>query len=339
MSSNLENDVTYSKFEKELTQTQTPTSSTPPAPPVQTPVKRINVILPAKPERLQVIFVGKAGAGKTAIQKTLLERQLQQCTQDDVQKVVNDKAFRRLSSGASTIGIDEGIPEVKIELMKDDEIRNVVNLKMVDVEGYGESAHLEINWKMIMDFIHLKQKQKDPVHVVVFLLDPFRFIKADKEFLQLLSENMNVIPLISKCDTMNPKQKTFWQTKLFELLVDSKINFHRVHPSKILCVAGSETGSFRDYSFAQNVDITSPHISDIAEFENLFFGQCFWEIRSQAQKFQEDWQNSSTWLSIVKQAPVTVVTKTSKFIYYIAVLIAVIFAYLFGKISAAPRFY
>jgi len=329
MSSNLINDTNANLEKKEDTQSKALSA-----------VKRLNnVILPAKPERLQVIFVGKAGTGKTAIQRTLLERQLQRNTQDDLQKVVYDKALKRLSSGDSTIGIDEEIPEVKIELMKDDEVRNVVNLKMVDVEGYGESAHLENNWKMIMNYIHRKQKEKDPIHVVFFLLDPFRFIRADKEFLQLLSENINVIPLISKCDTMNPNQKAFWQTKLFQILVDNKINFYKVHPSKILCVAGSETGSFREYSFAHNVDITSPHISDITEFETLFFGQCFWEIRSQAQKFQENWENSITWINIVRQAPVAVVANTSKHLTYIAFLVAVIFAFLYGRVFAPINYY
>jgi len=243
--------------------------------------------IPLAPYNLRLAIIGQSGVGKSCFVRTLFEFEYNSGKDDHIKK-----AKAHLEQGEKTVEINE-FPPFKINI----NATQVVNLTLIDTVGYGDAAHLEENWALILNDLQTRhQKGKSfAVDAVIYILEPCRIKGADVEFMKLLSENVALIPVIGKIDSMDPKQRISWRKELYSFLLDNSVKFFHLNDEKeILGVCGAESGTKRSYGFHEDIDIFDKTVSDMTKFKNLLYAN-YYHILEQKKQFHGKWKGLGPW--------------------------------------------
>jgi len=179
-----------------------------------------------------------------------------------------------------------------LKIVASNYIENVVDnviyrYTIYDTPGHGDALNILEHWFKVIDKIEeLSKSEKTRVHLILYLLEPFRLNNLDAFFMKELAEVVDVLPLIAKIDSMDPIQKESWKKELFKELEKLKIKFQKFGLDYIMGVSGSENGSSRKIGSNEkdyNIFINDPNFSD----NNLFavkFGENIMNIISVGKK-------------------------------------------------------
>jgi len=282
--------------------------------------------VPSAPIPLRVAFIGPSGVGKSCLIRTLFEH-----TKEENDHIAEAKKI--LEEGNSTIKVQAYDP---FYLRINSE--QVILLSLIDTVGYGDDAHLEENWEVIMEDFSRRNQQGEgyAVDVVIYILEPCRIKGADVEFMKLLGENFVLIPVIGKADSMDPKQRDDWKGKLYTILKSEReIDFFSLSDKpEILGVCGSENGAVRTYGFHDKIDIFDVRVSDMDKFKERLYDQ-YHIIRKRKKEFLKTWKTSVHWSKFLGPKKAIVKHRGALFTvayHLVLILIAFFVGQMFGNI-------
>ncbi|XP_062853414.1 septin 9b isoform X2 [Trichomycterus rosablanca] len=176
---------------------------------------------------LNIMVVGQSGLGKSTLINTLFK----------------SKVSRRCVMPTD----EERIPQtIEIKSISHDIEEKGVRMKLtvIDTPGFGDQINNENCWMPIMKFINeqyetflqeeinISRKKKIPdtrVHCCIYFIPPTGHClrPIDIEFMRHLSKVVNIVPVISKADTLTLEERDFFKKKIRN---DLKANEIDVYP-------------------------------------------------------------------------------------------------------------
>ena len=118
-----------------------------------------------------------------------------------------------------------------------------LNLTVIDTPGYGDHINNTQSWTKVSDFIEEKferylndesrvNRSANPsdkrVHACLYFIAPSGHgMKAlDIEFMRRLHDKVNIIPVISKADSMTPEEILYFKQVVLNQIAESSINIY-----------------------------------------------------------------------------------------------------------------
>lgn len=174
---------------------------------------------------LNLLVVGESGLGKSTLINTLFNKELYTDIDD----------LKRLES------VEERPSQVSIQTISSDIEENGVKLRLtvIDTPGFGDQVNNTDSWQPIVDEIntrfdsYLEYENKvnrsayedERIHALLYFIEPTgHYLKPlDIEFLKKVHKKVNIIPLISKSDTLTEEEILEFKTKIVD-----DINFQKI---------------------------------------------------------------------------------------------------------------
>ncbi|CUM63077.1 uncharacterized protein PRCAT00000642001 [Priceomyces carsonii] len=175
-----------------------------------------------------LMVVGESGLGKTTFINTLFQSSL---------KSYDDATQRHNKFTSPHQTVDIGIVRAILE-----EKNFKIRLNIIDTPGFGNNVNNYDSWSPIVDFIddqhemYMKQEQqplreqkKDlRVHACLYFIRPtgHSLKPLDIEIMKRLSSRVNLIPIISKSDTLSPQELDGFKTRIRDVIEAQDINIY-----------------------------------------------------------------------------------------------------------------
>jgi len=168
-----------------------------------------------------------------------------------------------------------------LKIVASNYIENVVDnviyrYTIYDTPGHGDALNILDHWFDVIDKMEELSKRKTTrIHLILYLLEPYRLNELDKFFVKELAKVVDVLPLIAESDSVDPSQKESWKRDLFKKLGESQINFQNFGLDYIMGVSGSENGESRNIG-----SIKQPYtifVNDANFSDNIIFAKNFGE--------------------------------------------------------------
>ncbi|SCU92940.1 LADA_0G00452g1_1 [Lachancea dasiensis] len=173
-----------------------------------------------------LMVVGESGSGRSTFVNTLCGQQ-----------VVDVSTTIMLPTDTST-QIDLQLREETVELEDDEGVK--IQLNIIDTPGFGDSLDNSQNFNVISDYIRHQYDEilleesrvrRNPrfkdgrVHCCLYLINPtgHGLKETDVEFIKTLGALVNVIPIISKADSLTPAE-----LKLNKKLIMEDIEYYHL---------------------------------------------------------------------------------------------------------------
>lgn len=173
-----------------------------------------------------VMVVGQSGSGRSTFINTLCGQQ-----------VVDVSTTVMLPTDTST-QIDVQLREETVELEDDEGVK--IQLNIIDTPGFGDSLDNSPSFNVISDYIRHQYDEilleesrvrRNPrfkdgrVHCCLYLINPtgHGLKEIDVQFIQTLGPFVNVIPIVSKADSLTPEE-----LKLNKKLIMEDIDYYNL---------------------------------------------------------------------------------------------------------------
>ncbi|RCH77942.1 hypothetical protein CU098_000013, partial [Rhizopus stolonifer] len=180
-----------------------------------------------KGTQFSIMVCGESGVGKTTFINTLFQTTL---------KEPRDQDSRYKKQLSQTIDIEETRTEIIEQQFK-------VNLNIIDTPGLGDYINSYHSWNPIIDYIDHQherfmrqeqqpdrtQKEDHRVHVCLYFIRPTggRLKALDIEIMKRLGSRVNLIPVISKADTLSSQELKQFKENIKADLDANYIHFYQ----------------------------------------------------------------------------------------------------------------
>ncbi|KAK6200248.1 Septin-domain-containing protein [Scheffersomyces amazonensis] len=175
-----------------------------------------------------IMVCGESGLGKTTFINTLFESSLKPYVEPQ-------SRHNKFSGAHQTVDID-----IVRAILEEKNFK--IRLNIIDTPGFGNNVNNHDSWTPIIDFIddqheaYMKQEQqplrvekKDlRVHACLYFIRPtgHSLKPLDIEIMKRLSTRVNLIPVISKSDTLSPKELAIFKSRIRDIIEAQDINIY-----------------------------------------------------------------------------------------------------------------
>ncbi|XBW36814.1 hypothetical protein QEN19_002391 [Hanseniaspora menglaensis] len=178
---------------------------------------------------LNLMIVGESGLGKTTFINTLFQTTLKE----------RQGAYDR--EGADDFAKKNGNKTTSIEITRCqlEEKNFTLNVNLIDTPGYGDFINNTKAWLPLCDFIdeqydHYMRQEQQPfrdskfdlrVHAIIFFIKPTNGTLKPLDVITMreLSKKGNLIPVISKSDTLTRNELTQFKSKIRNVIEEQNI--------------------------------------------------------------------------------------------------------------------
>uniref|UniRef100_A0A671P6G0 Septin n=1 Tax=Sinocyclocheilus anshuiensis TaxID=1608454 RepID=A0A671P6G0_9TELE len=176
-----------------------------------------------------IMVVGQSGLGKSTLTNTLFKSKVSR-------RSVMTTEEERIPKTIEIKSISHVIEEKGVRM----------KLTVIDTPGFGDQINNENCWQPIMKFINAQYEQylqeeinidrkkrisDSRVHCCIYFIPPTGHClrPIDIEFMRHLSKVVNIVPVISKADTLTLEERDFFKQKIRE---DLRANEIDIYPQK-----------------------------------------------------------------------------------------------------------
>lgn len=180
---------------------------------------------------LNIMVAGLSGLGKTTTCHTLFESW--NCHETSTSKLKTQPRFTSTTVINASLQLERHDPEAN----------TILRIKIIDTPGFGNQVNHRNSVHRIARYIEQCRHQKyasemscvqrnmeddddSLVHVCLYFISPGRFLEIDKYFLQSIQNQVTVVPIIAKADTLTDSEISSYRTELQEIFEKERIHVY-----------------------------------------------------------------------------------------------------------------
>jgi len=182
---------------------------------------------------LNIMVAGLSGLGKTTTCNSLLESWW-----EDTTTTISKEEKKKKKTTITTVSVD---PSRHFERY-DQKANTIFRIRIIDTPGFGNCVNHHYSVRPIRNYIEQcrnrrfkkemsNNKEDDThddslVHVCLYFLSPGRLLEIDKHFLQTIQQQLTIVPIISKSDTMTDDEIAVYRSELRDTFLRERIRVY-----------------------------------------------------------------------------------------------------------------